>query len=394
MNDIKPTVLIFCGTYLPGYKAGGPIRSIVNLVDRLADFYEFRIITLDRDYGETSPYIGIQTEQWLPVGKANVMYLDRSQVSVFSLRAIIQSFSPDLIYLNSFFDPLFTQRVLWCLKLRLIQHVPIILAPRGEFSRGALNLKKNKKQLYIYASSFLGLYRNLLWQASTAPEQEDILRDLNFVRRRDIRIAINLAPSNDDCILPLHNRQNGAPLRICFLSRITPMKNLDFALWVLAEVKTEVQFTIYGPVDDSRYWMKCQSIISTLPSNIRVNYKGELPHAEVRKTLTLHDLFFLPTRGENYGHVIHEALGAGLPVLLSDQTPWNHVVALGIGWVHSLDETTSFALTIENYAALPDEFITEMRAKAVSFAKERTSDAKALEDNRRLLETALSRSIS
>jgi glycosyltransferase involved in cell wall biosynthesis len=171
------------------------------------------------------------------------------------------------------------------------------------------------------------------------------------------------------------------------------MKNLEFALRVLAEVKTEVLFTIYGIKQDSRHWNKCQSLIDRLPFNIRVIDKGELSHAEVRQTLSLHDLFFLPTRGENFGHVIHEALSSGLPVLLSDQTPWNEVSALGIGWVYPLDETAPFALAIENYAALPSEFITEMREKAMSFAKERTFDAKALEDNRRLFETALSPSI-
>ena len=34
-----------------------------------------------------------------------------------------------------------------------------------------------------------------------------------------------------------------------------------------------------------------------------------------------YDLLFLPTKGENFGHVILESMSAGTPVLISDTTP-------------------------------------------------------------------------
>jgi hypothetical protein len=49
-RDDKPTILILNEYYLPGYKAGGPIRSISNLVSWLGDDFNFKIITTDRDY--------------------------------------------------------------------------------------------------------------------------------------------------------------------------------------------------------------------------------------------------------------------------------------------------------------------------------------------------------
>jgi glycosyltransferase involved in cell wall biosynthesis len=55
-----------------------------------------------------------------------------------------------------------------------------------------------------------------------------------------------------------------------------------------------------------------------------------------------HDLFFLPTLGENYGHVVQEALLAGCPVLLSDTTPWRGLQALGVGWDLPLDDEAGF----------------------------------------------------
>ena len=55
-NDVRK-ILIVMGRYLPGYKDGGPVRSIKNLVDRLGTEYEFYILTVDRDHGDTEPYL-------------------------------------------------------------------------------------------------------------------------------------------------------------------------------------------------------------------------------------------------------------------------------------------------------------------------------------------------
>ncbi len=49
------TILAFIGHYLPGYKAGGPIRTLENMVDALGDEFEFRIVTSDRDLGDGDP---------------------------------------------------------------------------------------------------------------------------------------------------------------------------------------------------------------------------------------------------------------------------------------------------------------------------------------------------
>src|SRR5215813_4412202 len=57
-------VLVFADYYLPGFKAGGPIRTLANIMEQLGDEFEFRIVTRDRDYGDRSPYPGILTNCW------------------------------------------------------------------------------------------------------------------------------------------------------------------------------------------------------------------------------------------------------------------------------------------------------------------------------------------
>jgi len=79
------------GSYLPGYKAGGPIRSVANLIDALGDDFEFRVVTSDRDLGEDKAYDGIVKGSWQSVGKANVRYLSPADMHLVSWYRLLVS---------------------------------------------------------------------------------------------------------------------------------------------------------------------------------------------------------------------------------------------------------------------------------------------------------------
>jgi glycosyltransferase involved in cell wall biosynthesis len=147
------------------------------------------------------------------------------------------------------------------------------------------------------------------------------------------------------------------------------MKNLDYALEVLRQVQVPVRFNIYGAVEDEVYWKRCREIMATLPDNIEAAYQGSVPHAQVAETLARHDVFFLPTRGENYGHVIFEALSVGTPVLIADTTPWKDLAAVGIGWELPLENPAAFAGCIGRMFALNVEECEQGRRLAVAFAR-------------------------
>lgn len=378
---MKPKIAVFNKYYLPGYKAGGPIRTLANMVDHLGDDFDFYIVTLDRDAGDNESYPDIHHGEWNNVGNARVMYLRPETVSISTLVEIVSDLSPDAIYLNSFFDATFTQRILLARRLKKIKNIPVVLAPRGEFSQGALGINRFKKRAYLRLSSILGLYRDLIWQASSSLENQDIRRNLSFVQSSEVKEALDLAPKVSLQNIDLNTRQSDSPLRVCFLSRISPMKNLDFALKVLGEVSSSITFTIYGPKELASYWERCETLIEDLPDNVNVVYAGEVHPSNVNAELSKHDLFFFPTRGENYGHVIHEALLAGLPVLISDQTPWRDLEEHGVGWSYPLSDMPSFSSKIDEVAEISSEEQIAKRKKAVDFALQRSSDDKALSDN-------------
>lgn len=379
----KRRIVVFVQRYLPGYRAGGPIRTLSNMVERLGDDFEFSVVTLDRDLGDSVPYPDVPTEQWIQVGKARVYYVRRGSFSLRDVARIVKEADPDCIYLNGFLDPVFTQRVLWARRFGLLKRVRVVLAPRGEFSAGALAIKSLKKNIYFSFVRLAGICDGLVWQASSVLERDDILKRLDFVKVRDVLIARNLAPPPRVEVKALGGRKSSA-LQVAFLGRISPMKNLDFALRVLAGVSVPVHFAVYGPMESVSYWKDCQEIIRSLPTNVEVSVKGRIAPEAVVEVLSEHDLFLFPTRGENYGHVIHEALAAGLPVLISDRTPWTSVQAEGVGWAFPLDAPKKFTEKIEEVALWGDDAFLEARERARGFAARVAGDEDVVEQNRSL----------
>lgn len=383
------TVLTFVGCYLPGYKYGGQLRTIVNMVERLGDEFHFKIITSDRDVLDSVPYPDITVNTWTRVGKADVYYVPPGQLTFRHLRRIIQATPHDIVYLNSFLAPAFTIKPLLLRRLGLLSPNPVVLAPRGEFSRGALDLKALKKKIYVALAKIAGLYRDVVWQASSEYEADDIRRNMNSNLK--IKIAPDLScPIASDASTALRPRQAAEALRIVFLSRISPMKNLDFALRVLATIKTSVQFDIYGSVADKAYWKQCRALIDRLPAHVHAHYHGIIDHANVAKVLGAYDLFFLPTRGENYGHAIYEALAAGVPALISDQTPWQDLQKEGVGWTLPLDNITAYAKVIDNQARLNASEMQRQSGLAQAYANNIAVNDATVSRNRRLFADLIS----
>jgi len=347
-------IFCFVAYYLPGFKAGGALRTVANIVQSLGGEFEFSLLTRDRDLGDERPYEGVTSNTWRRVGPANVYYCGQKAPSVLELAKIIKDVSPNLIYLNSFFDFNFSIKVVWLSRFGLIGRVPILLAPRGEFFEGAVSIKARKKFAYIWIAKLLGVYRDVRWHASSEEEVGTIGRVMG-VKPGDVRTAVDLPtplPSSVDQELA-EEASDGEVLRVVFLSRISRKKNLRFALEALLEVRAAVVFDIYGPLEDGEYWEECQRIIAGMPVNVVVRYCGVVEAAQVVSVFSRYDLFFFPTAGENYGHVIAEALQAGTPVLLSDQTPWRQLEADGLGWDLPLDDVKNFVRRVDDFAKIP-----------------------------------------
>jgi glycosyltransferase involved in cell wall biosynthesis len=182
----------------------------------------------------------------------------------------------------------------------------------------------------------------------------------------------------------------GGPLRIAFLSRIDRKKNLAFAIETVGRLSTPARLEIFGPVTDATYWTECQDLIRQLPVHVSAYYRGVIPNADVTVTLAAYDLFFLPTLGENFGHAILDALEAGVPVLISDRTPWRDLQARHAGWSLPLDPPDAFVAAIERYARSDVAERRLLRKGARMLAEHAVASSDAVARSRDMLRAAMS----
>jgi glycosyltransferase involved in cell wall biosynthesis len=305
--------------------------------------------------------------------------------------------SPDLLSVNSFFGRPFSMAVLlaWWSTGR---PCPLLWAPRGEFSPGALDQKPRRKRAYIRLVKQLGLPSHALWQASSPLEAGDIRRELTYksrvavarpiLRVPSIATAMDVPTSSEASVLDFPAKPQGR-LRIVFLSRISPTKNLPGALAMLRSLRGAVTFTIHGPIEDRAEWAECQRTMATLPPQIRVEYAGTIPHEEVVRQLAAHDVFLLPTFGENFGHVIAEALQAGCPVVISDRTPWRQLAERGLGWDLPLSNPAAFTAVLQQCVDMTAEEFASLRRRVAAYGLAVGMDRDILNQHRQMLNAAL-----
>lgn len=377
----KPKVLIACPFYLPGFKGGGPIRSVSNLVAALGQEFEFYVITSDRDHGVNSPYPKIDTNDWMRVGNAKVRYLSPGIGKYKILWRIVREKDWDFVYLNGFFNFTFSLFPLIIRKLSGMRASKFLLAPRGELSPGALALKNRKKRVYMAFTSFFKLHQDLIWHATAELERLEIFTIIGPNGGR-ILTAPNIATS----FSAPSARIESSALRIVFLSRISPKKNLAYAIRVVSQMSAPVVFDIYGPTEDESYWGLCLDLIAAAPPNVEIQYKGAIAPEKVVDVLAQYDLFFLPTLGENYGHVVVESFLAGTPVLISDKTPWVELEELGVGYSGALEDEGGFLNYLNLISSLDFSSRELLRERVLKKGRDISNSSNAIEATKLLFE--------
>ncbi len=370
MMEQRKKILAMLGYYPPARKSGGPAKSVSSMIGRLSD-YDFYVYCWDTDIdGARLP--GILTNQWQTRGGARVFYASRSRRSFLTILPIIRQVQPDALYVCSCFARLTSMQIFFLRRMGLLGPIPVILAPRGEFSQGALRLKRVRKRIFLDLSRWLGLHRSVVWHACSNEEVADIHR-VQGPRARVV-LAPNFPSAPDVDALDQHTPKRQNLARLVFLSRISPKKNLLGVMQALARVQQPVEFDIYGPIEDPGCWAQCRQIMERLPQNISVHYRGAVDPDRVGTVFRRYDATILLTWGENYGYVIVESWAAATPVLVSDRTPWKNLEADRAGWEAAPDAPDRTAQLIDTLARMDEAEHAQWREGALLRANALFSD--------------------
>lgn len=337
-------ILILMGRYLPGFKDGGPVRSIVNLVDAYGDRYDIRIMTTDRDHGDDRPYPNISVYDWNDVRGAKVFYVPPKGFSLTLIESLARE--SDVVYCCGPYND-YAVKAMILNRLGKIK-CPFVVAPMGSFSPEAYAIKGGKKRLFMCVMRALGIFKDIIWSVTSERENEE----LKAVLGSKITTVIAEDLPRQGMIEHAHEKKESA-LKVIFLSRISPKKNLKAAALALKEVSPSynITFDIFGNMEDPNYYAECKAVLDELPSNVKWEYKGLADSEAVPQIWADYDAFLFPTRGENYGHVIAEAMSAGCIPVISDQTPWMDLDKNGCGYVLPLGDMPAFTNAIEELAA-------------------------------------------
>jgi glycosyltransferase involved in cell wall biosynthesis len=100
-----------------------------------------------------------------------------------------------------------------------------------------------------------------------------------------------------------------------FCGQMIARKGLDILLNAFRELGTHARLLLVGREAD------LSALLAPLPSAVRdrITYAGFQPPEELPRFFAKADVFVLPSRYDGWGVVVNQALGAGLPILCSDQ---------------------------------------------------------------------------
>lgn len=356
------TIFICIDWFHPAYKAGGPVQSIANLVEQYGlGQVNFKIFCSATDLDGTVNK-GVPLDEWCNYNPyTQVWYASKQRRSVALMKREIKHSNADVLFIIGVYS--------WYFNIVpfLFGKSPVkIISARGMLHAGALSQKSFKKKIFLALWKMSGLQRRCYFHA-TDEQEKGFIRQV-FGKKAVVFIAGNFP--RVFALQPLPQKRAGL-LKMVSIAVISSMKNIVLVLEALQKCQRQITYDIYGPVKEEAYWRQCQAIIKMLPENISVSYKGDVVPTKIEETLKGYELFILPSKSENFGHAIYEALSAGKPVITSHHTPFNDLYNQHAGMNVAVENKNEMAKAIDFFASLPPEEFEGWNKGARCFALKR-----------------------
>lgn len=222
-----------------------------------------------------------------------------------------------------------------------------IFSPRGTLGEAALQFSAIRKRLFW-----------AVWQGRAARLAKCIHAtsetEYAEIRAFGLRQPVSVIPNGISLPeRPSVTGRSNASRTLLYLGRLHPKKGLDVLLEAWARVTAahpDWTLRIVGP-GEARYVSELETIVAR-DGIARVNFDGAIYGAEKQQAYRDADLFVLPTRNENFGMTVAEALAQGTPVISTTGAPWEGLGRNGCGWwidqgVEPLSRTLNEAMALD-----------------------------------------------
>jgi glycosyltransferase involved in cell wall biosynthesis len=267
----------------------------IPVLKELVRTYSAQVTVVHWDYRKLTPYTPAQME--------GVTFYKRSTFDQKTLVEFVVELAPDITYVSGWQDRGYLPAVHQLKKTG----VPVVVAFDDQW-KGSVRQRIGSLLLRGF---FKKRYFSHAWVAG--PWQYEYARRMGFHKNETIfnLLCADVTIFND----AYHQRKRVAgdkyPHRFLFVGRFEKIKGVD----LLAEAWHSLG-------DQRRDWQLHFIGNGSLESHLR-SQKDVTVHAfmlpdELRTNISAAGCFVLPSRGEPWGVVIHEAAAAGLPILCSD----------------------------------------------------------------------------
>lgn len=318
-------ILHYIPTFVPAFQFGGPVQSVSRLARGL--------VTLGHQVDVITSTAGIAPEQSgklthsTPVEWENgvrIWYYPQENgigIRAPGMEQAIQERAKDydIVHLTGVWQRTSPAAAGACLK----HNTPYIVSPRGALGPYSWRQKSLKKHLYYYLFE-----RSILKGAS----------GMHFTTKMEKRECETFLFDSIPCVIPnpidLSHSSTVSPPSHSFLEqypidpdkpillnagRIHHKKGLDLLPPALAQIKDLEWQMLFAGAEEDRTASDLKKELLKLELENRAHF---LPHLSSDQLCSLYRasrLFLLPSRHENFGNVVVEALACGCPTIISEQ---------------------------------------------------------------------------
>jgi glycosyltransferase involved in cell wall biosynthesis len=336
---------------------GGPAHSVTGLAAALSRL-GVRVSVASLDYAEHGPARdaeGVANVRRVP-GALGKRLRGRSPALATAISDVAAG-GVDIIHSHG----LWMYPNLYARRVAVRNAIPLVISPRGMLDAWSLGRSAIRKAVASVVYEKRNLASARLFHATSRLEALAI-------RQHGLTQPIAVIPNGVDvpdagAVPPRAVLEERFPeLRdrrwLLFMGRLDPKKGVDLLIDAWRELRGDFpawRLVIAGP-DLAGYGAKLRSSLAADPALLdSITYTGMLDGALKRAALFHAEVFVLPTRSENFGVAVAEALAAGTPVVTTTAAPWNDVVTHDCGWWVEPDSRTLRAALASALQRTPDE---------------------------------------
>ncbi len=224
--------------------------------------------------------------------------------------------------------------------------IPFVLSPHGMLYPAALNTSKwiKKASWYLYQ-------RRMLLNATVL--HATCVQELEHIRGLGIKTPVAVIPNPIEKNQDIQNqRLKDTRSHIGFIGRFAPIKNIENLIHAWAQVgkdRADWELVLIG--DGVPGYRKSLKELAEKLEVKNIIFPGFLDGKAKNNMLNSLSYLVLPSKSENFGMVVPEALVREIPVIASKGTPWEELNTRKAGWwieigAQPLAETLTQAMSL------------------------------------------------